>query len=464
MANGLIIYKDLFEQKGPILYLIHAIAYIISNTTFFGVFIFEIIAFSIFLYFVNKIISIYFRKIHFLWSTPLVSFIILSNYVFISGDSAEEFCLPLLAISLYYMLNYYKNIYPEKMPTKQIIINGIIAGCVLCIKYNLLAFWLGFAGFLCIGLLINKKVRKVDSPNEKSYDFFYAIKTAVLSGIYFLLGMTIPVIPWIIYFAINNALYDVIDVYFIVNITAYSTQTNIINRILTALSGSLIYIRNSPLFSGLTLIGYIYIMIDKTIIPNKYGKIALTLTILISVIGVYYGANQMYYFLILMAFIVLGLIFLARLIEKYISKKILYITPIYIILIVILCCMRSPNYQFHKTDKNELVQYQFAEIIENKPNATLLNYGFLDGGFYTVTNIVPNTRHFHKPNIEYEKYPQIMDEQNRCIKEALVDFVVAKFEKEEDSYNIPYLYENYNEIKTVYVDNEKSYYKLFQLK
>lgn len=26
MANGLIIYRDLFEQKGPILYLIHAIS------------------------------------------------------------------------------------------------------------------------------------------------------------------------------------------------------------------------------------------------------------------------------------------------------------------------------------------------------------------------------------------------------------------------------------------------------
>ena len=49
MANGLMIYKDLFEQKGPLLYLIHAIAYLISNDTFLGVFIFEVISFSIFL-------------------------------------------------------------------------------------------------------------------------------------------------------------------------------------------------------------------------------------------------------------------------------------------------------------------------------------------------------------------------------------------------------------------------------
>ena len=49
MANGLIIYQDLFEQKGPLLYLLHAIAYLISNQTFLGIFIFEVISFSIFL-------------------------------------------------------------------------------------------------------------------------------------------------------------------------------------------------------------------------------------------------------------------------------------------------------------------------------------------------------------------------------------------------------------------------------
>ena len=304
MSNGLIIYKDLFEQKGPILYLIHAIAYIISNTTFFGIFIFEIIAFTIFLYFTNKIISLYCRKIHLVWVTPLISYIILSSYVFVAGDSAEEFCLPLLAISLYYMLNYYKNIYPNRMTTKQVILNGMIAGCVLCIKYNLLAFWLGFAGFLCIGLLINKK-----------------IKDAFLSGLYFLLGMLIPVIPWIIYFAVNNALYEMIDVYFIVNINSYSSQATIGHRILTALIDSLMYVKHLPSFSLITFIGYIYIMISKHIMPNIYGKIALTLTILLSTIGVYYGANHIYYFLILMAFVVLGLIFIARVIEKCIKFK-----------------------------------------------------------------------------------------------------------------------------------------------
>lgn len=295
MANGLIIYKDLFEQKGPLLYAIHAIAYIISNRTFIGIFLFEVVSFSTFLYFVAKIMSLYVRKIHTLWGIPLISFVILSSYVFIAGDSAEEFCLPLLAMSLYYLLDYYKNDYPNKMSTKKVIINGIIAGCVLWIKYNLLGFWLGFAAFLCIGLLIHKKV-----------------KDAFLTGIYFLLGMAIASIPWIIYFFANGTLYDMFQVYFLVNISAYSVQTSIINRLLTALKDASMYAKNLWLCSTITLIGYAYMMLSKKSIPNIYGKIALTITILISTIGVYYGANHIYYFLILMPFMVLGLIAIAK--------------------------------------------------------------------------------------------------------------------------------------------------------
>lgn len=451
MANGSIIYKDLFEQKGPLLYLLHAIAYIISNDTFIGIYIFEIIAFTVFLYFNSKIISLYCRKTHILWGIPLISYIILSSYVFIAGDSAEEFCLPLLAISLYYFLNYFKNTYPNKMPTKEVIINGIIAGCVLWIKYNLLGFWLGFAAFLCIGLLINKKV-----------------KEAFLTGTYFFLGMLIVSIPWLIYFAITNSLSDMLNVYFFINMSSYTTQTPIITRTITALKDSTMYIKNLPIFSGITLLGYIYIMFNKKIIPNIYGKIALTLTILISTIAVYFGANHIYYFLILMAFIILGVIGIAKIIEKIFSKKVLnlfvFATPIYMLVFILLCCTTSQNFEFRKVNKDDLVQFQFAKIIEQKTNATLLNYGFLDGGFYTVTNIVPNIKYFHKPNISYEKYPEIMDEQNRYIKERLIDFVVIMTQNEENSHDIPYLYENYEKVTTQYVEEVSHYYMLFEIK
>ena len=36
MMNGRVLYRDLYDHKGPLLYFIHGIAYLISNKSFLG--------------------------------------------------------------------------------------------------------------------------------------------------------------------------------------------------------------------------------------------------------------------------------------------------------------------------------------------------------------------------------------------------------------------------------------------
>lgn len=56
-------------------------------------------------------------------------------------------------------------------------------------------------------------------------------------------------------------------------------------------------------------------------------------------------------------------------------------------------------------------------------DATLLNYGFLDGGFYTTTGIIPNCRFFCNLNIGLD---EIMETQNEIVKKGQVDFVITR--------------------------------------
>ena len=70
-------------------------------------------------------------------------------------------------------------------------------------------------------------------------------------------------------------------------------------------------------------------------------------------------------------------------------------------------------------------QYQFAQIIRQKENPTLLNWGYLDGGFYTTADIVPNCRYFCLLNIPLE---EMTTELHRYLEEGLVDFVVTQDE------------------------------------
>jgi len=80
--------------------------------------------------------------------------------------------------------------------------------------------------------------------------------------------------------------------------------------------------------------------------------------------------------------------------DKVKIHKLVYIP--YIIMILISSYFISPNTYMLKIKKDDLVQYKFRKIIMKEKNPTILNYGYVDMGFYTVTGIVPNTRYFEK--------------------------------------------------------------------
>ena len=77
-------------------------------------------------------------------------------------------------------------------------------------------------------------------------------------------------------------------------------------------------------------------------------------------------------------------------------------------------------------------QYQFKEIILSVDDPSLLNYGFLDGGFYTVCDLVPECKYFCTLNIPLEDMYEAMDMQLAL---GLPDFVVTR--------STPLISENY---------------------
>ena len=85
------------------------------------------------------------------------------------------------------------------------------------------------------------------------------------------------------------------------------------------------------------------------------------------------------------------------------------------------CINGNINCIFKK--KEDTVQYKFAKIINEKENATLLNYGFLDGGFYLAADILPEFKYFCQLNIPLD---EMYEETERYIEEGIPDFVVMK--------------------------------------
>lgn len=430
MFNGKVPYKDLFEQKGPLLYLIYGIGYLISHDTFLGVYLLEVISYTIFGFFLFKIARTYLNQFYALLASVLTLAIISGSISFVQGGSAEEFCLPFVASNIYFFI---KIINENDFGKKYLLINGAIAGCVSLIKFNLLGLWFIWMALYFFKLISLKEIKK-----------------AFISCVYFLVGMFIPIFISILYFVINGALRDYYDVYITFNLTAYSTTIDLKTRILNMFSAIFQQMKYNRTIYILLCLCFVNCLTTK-ILKNIWINIFILLSFIFLMIGVYVGGLPfIYYFLCFEAYIIFGFIFVFSIVQNYLSSQTLAIC--------ILCGgmifsvhypLKSPNRGYMNIPQSAYAQYVFKDIIDKSKNKTLLNYDNLDGGFYTTCNIVPNVKYFMRQNVGYDRYPQIIDGQREAIKNKEIEFVVIREYKDTIGYrkNIPYLNDNYKEIK-----------------
>ena len=402
LFNGKIIFKDLFEQKGPFLYLIYGIGYLISNTSFLGVFILEVISSTIFLYLTHKIINLYLKEKYSYIILPLFAFLLYTTISFRHGSSCEEFCFPMMMYSLYELIKYART---NEISYKKIYIVGIMAGLIFLTKYTVLG--INFAFMVCLFISLLK---------EKNY------KKAFISPFVYLAGMFTPLVPWLIYFGLNNAIKDFFNVYIFVNLFSYTeTKVNIFVKLFNCFVN---FAKN--LYANKLYIAFIFVLLLLPFFSKKVNireKVVIIVSLVCSILFVYIGGIYfIYYVLPILIFMIFTLIYLVSLLSKFKLNKYLLIP--YMILIGVLTYFVSPNTYFMKVKKEDLVQYKFRDIIMKKDNPTILNYGYLDMGFYTTTGIVPNTRYFEKLNFNYRKYPENMDELNKYVDNKEVDFVI----------------------------------------
>ena len=456
LMQGNVLYVDLFDQKGPLLFFYYGLASLISYQDFLGVFFIEVISFTAFLYYAYQLLRIYLKKGTAIFCLPVISFLILTLPAFTHGGSAEEFCLPFLMYGLYSLVRFLKSkkTYPSR---KMLITNGICAGMVAMIKFSMLGFWFGLMFGLFLYLLLQKEW-----------------KQAIISSLLFLLGMLIPILPWLIYFISHHALNTFIDSYILFNVIYYPHPLPLFLKPFILIGKPLYFISQNLGFGIFFLIGTCSLFFDKILLKKRIHKWMLALTFLFLCMGVFFGGIAFrYYYLILSPFLIFGLIVVATWIEKLYSldfeKNTHGIFLIFTTLLVGLSFFGTKNTGMMKPVmmKEDTVQYQFAAYMNQKENPTLLNYQFLDGGFYTASGIVPNIRYFQKQNISDTIFTENTREQNEVIRKKQVDFVVTRTPVDKkEKRNTYYLKKNYKKVlsKKQNYEERRYQYTLWQKK
>ena len=441
LFHGKMPYRDVFDQKGMYLYFFYGLAYLISHTTFIGVFFMEVILAAFDLFGICRILQLYVKRSTALLLSPLVLAVTVSSFSFYWGGSAEEVILPFLIWGLYFSLDYFKNKYPcKKMEWKVIFINGLLAGMVANIKFTSLGFF--FAWMMCaaFSFLVKK-------------DFGDAVKGCMI----FLLGMAVPFVPWVIYFGINHGLYEWYWGYVYINVFVYSNLNgegpDLYERVYTL--SKLLYwvIRKNMIYFVFLIPGVLWDLSGRKKWLERFNLLALCFFLFL---GIYVGGSELpYYALPLSVFTVQGFGLLGHVSERLFAairnrkktdgrERAASGSPVMtgsawsnpgmgfaagavaMALGMGIIFTNSMNISHMQEKKEDIFLYKFKKIVEQTPAPTLLNIGCLDAGLYTVCDIVPSCRWFQTQTLGID---DVLKEQERYIREGQVSYVLAR-----DSY------------------------------
>lgn len=405
IKHGMVPYRDLYEQKGPLLYFVVALAAVFSESGFFPLFVIEVAALTVFIYQSMRIVSLWTDSKVVFVAAPFVFMMIVASPAFSYGFSAEELCLPFLAWTLRIVLTRMRE--KTVLNRTEYFIIGICAAVPFWTKYIFCGYFAGVAVVVALWYVRSGKAKE--------------IVRAMLWAIAGLLAVTVPIFIW---YAVKGGLTDMIQAYFINNITMYSDSHNLTGTLVQVLNA---LFKENILWVECSLFGIAVLALDFR--KNQWEFLAVLAGLFMLVFFILMNKFfWTYYTYILSLYAPLVLIPVGIIAGKgrVLSQgnTMTVVSVMAMALATGIAYLLSPNSYMMGFTRQDLPQYVFAQKMHaEKTNPTLLNYDFLDGGFYYAAGIMPTNRFSCKFNIEL---PEQMEEQDQIVLDGAVDFVVTR--------------------------------------
>ena len=410
--NGKALYTDLFDLKGPVLFFIYGLGSLISDHSFLGVFLLEILLWFLMIFAIYRTAKFYLSNAFAYLVALLFPFCIVTFIK--TGGSPDEFILAFECISLYFFVAYFK----EKEATIHnpyvMLMHGLLFALTLFCKFNLALFWVFPVTALFLNLLLKKTFR----------NFAWNL-------VAFLTGFLLIAAPICIYLLVNHAFDDFYAICFELTKKTSGMQSQSTGIQLLFFRLIFVYfVRPVELFI-LPLIGIFYFSFK--FIGHKLGKWAMMLAGISVYLAVFIPPVFIiaYYPLPFLIFSALGILCIFTFINRYFHQiKTLTIQYMLIVLTVLfymgaemkdLSDMKSVD--FLKAKPGAPLKSIREEILKEKNPTLMTPCDGLGLNLFTTCRIVPNIRFFTFP-APYEFYPVMRDEQTQYIENKAVQFIV----------------------------------------
>lgn len=185
MDKGKIMYTEIFDHKGPIIFILNYFGQLLSTTSFSGIYIFEFLSFLFFFIFTYWLSRLWLDD--FTAFIPLVVEAIALSFFLAGGNLTEEYALPFIAYGLYVMAKFYKN--EKKIISYEIILVAMSFSIVFLLRANMISLWIIACLMIFLEFILAKRYKEL-------------LKVITL----FIIGMSLIFMPVAGYLITNGAL------------------------------------------------------------------------------------------------------------------------------------------------------------------------------------------------------------------------------------------------------------------
>ena len=376
MWDGKVVYRDFFEQKGLVLYLIYCVIYLFPNP-FHGAFLVELVSIWVFLFYADKTLGVITSDEKIVRFLILVIVTINRCGLILIGtyNQTEGYSMPIIMYVIYLMTKYILK--HEQVKKYQWFLLGLFSGLIFWAKFPVLIYAVPIFLVFLYQYIKEKQINMLGRMMG-----FGVLGFAIVS--IFAMG----------YFVLNGAVKNLVDNYFIGNIFGYSDTL----MLLLGEENTRTYVVLTVLLNHYTIW---FLIVAIILFWQKDGFIKCVTFCFIATVVVFCSLPHIidYYTLALLCWHPVLCIVLYQKAQH--TPKLGQYAILFSYLVVTALLIFVWDYDHKSTAGFEAKQNEWVELIEESGDTRVATINGMDHGFYYRLNYYPNKYYFTPVTVHY---------------------------------------------------------------
>lgn len=404
--NGMIPYVDFADSKGPLLWLIYGVGYLLSPHNYIGMFWISVFLYTAIFYLVYKTANIFLNKSD---DSIIIAIMMITSFFcrwYHYEIRAEDFNLLFVSLLFYRfcLLLYTEEGKNNKNVNKTCFIFGLSIAATLLIKYNATAM-IGLVGFYLIYAIIREK------------------RNLLFSILFAFVGFVSIIIPFFVYMLLIGNFNAFIQEYFLNTIKTIDSFNNTNSYLKEWL-----FLTYDTLFVILFFISLLGSILMSRMV-KKYNYFFLISFLCFYAISIHHSSSyRIQYMDICLYFpiwLCIAIIKYARLYFDNYKKKISYVTS-FLVIYTFISNMFNQGYLcqslFFNNNDGRKYFYETAYFLSQVEKPTIIYFGDLERGISTPAEALPGSKYW---SLQMHATKEMINTQQHDALKGTSDFILT---------------------------------------